>query len=87
MRPHLPKHAPLLHSATIASGYISVAFNRDELVPVRIRACFYMGLSAAGAGDGGIGAAAADDLEIFTRQFHCEAILLFDEFHFFLHFQ
>ena len=63
----------------------SVAFNRDELVPVLIRACFYMGLSAAGAGDGGIGAAAADGFEVFVRQFCCEAILHFDEIHFFLH--
>jgi hypothetical protein len=45
-----------------------------------------MGLSAAGAGDGGIGAAAADGFEVFVRQFCCEAILHFDEIHFFLHF-
>jgi len=45
----------------------SVAFNSDELVSVLIRACFYMGLGAAGAGDGGIGAAAADEFEVFVR--------------------
>ena len=73
--------------SVIIPAYNAQATLEDKLNSVRsqIRACFYMGLSAAGAGDGGIGAAAADGFEVFVRQFCCEAILHFDEIHFFLH--